>query len=498
LAARTRRLAIARLSHEGNSFTPLVTDRAAFRRREWAAGDAAVAFYRGTHSELGAAVDWLDSHGDWRGTFLRCCAAPPGGPVAQDLLDAIRDEILRGLAGQSWDAIYLSLHGAMIGTGDPAPDLALVQAVRAAVGPAPLAVTLDLHANLDPAMARAADIVTGYRTYPHVDTYETAARALGLLARAADGKIAPVSHVEPVGALLGSFNMRTEAGPMAEVEARAEEIAAARGLLDLTPLGGFAYGDVPWAGASVVACADGDQAAARSAARDLAAFFRARRDAFQIALPGPEAALGQALELADAGPVAVLEPADNPMSGGIGDTPGLFRALLAARPPVPTVFAFFWDPGLVARAHAAGLGAALSCSLGGRLTADYGPPVPVEARVAGLTEGRFVNQGPMETGLPVDLGPTALLEVDGIAVIVTSACQSPNDPGYFALHGLDPARPGLVCVKAKNHFRAAFGSVFRRIVDCDSAGPAALDLARLPFRHVPRERLPRPGPGTAA
>jgi len=496
--AHTKRIAIARLSHEGNSFSPLITGPEEFRRREWTVGTAARDFYRGTRSEIGAVVDWLDTHSEWQGSFLRCCAAPPGGPVAQDLLDSIIDEILSGLDGQSWDAVYLSLHGALIGTGDLTPDLTLVRAVRTAVGRVPFAVSLDLHANLDPAMARYADIVTGYRTYPHVDTNETAAKALDLLARAAAGEIAPLCHVEPLGVLLGSFNMRTDAGPMAKVEARADEIAAARGLLALTPFGGFAYGDVTCAGASVAACTDGDAAVARDAARELADFFRARRDAFQIALPGPEAALRQAAALAAGGPVAVLEPADNPMSGGTGDTPGLFRALLEMRPPVPTVFAFFWDPDLVARARAVGPGAALSCRLGGRLTLDYGTPVAAEARVARLTDGRFVNEGPMEQGLLVDLGPTALLDLDGIRVIVTSACQSPNDRGYFVLHGLDPAHAGLVCVKAKNHFRAAFGGTFCRIIDCDTAGPAALDLARLPFRNVPRERLPRAASGTAA
>ena len=132
----------------------------------------------------------------------------------------------------------------------------------------------------------------------------------------------------------------------------------------------------------------------------------------------------------------------------------------------------------------------MDCRLGGRLTADFGAPLEVVARVARLTGGRFVNRGPMERGLPVDLGPTAVLDVQGIEVIVTSACVAPNDPSYFALHGIDPARPGLLCVKAKNHFRAAFAETFAAILDVDTPGPAALDLARLPFRHLPPERLP--------
>ena len=153
-------------------------------------------------------------------------------------------------------------------------------------------------------------------------------------------------------------------------------------------------------------------------------------------------------------------------------------------------FAFFRDPDLVAGARAAGVGADLHCRLGGRLTADFGQPVEVAARVARLTEGRFVNQGPMERGLPVELGPTAVLGEQGVEVIVTSACVSPNDPAYFALHGIDPARFALLCVKAKNHFRAAFAETFAVILDVDTPGPAALDLARLRFRRVPAERLP--------
>ena len=498
-----KRLAIARMSHEGNSFNPVLTGLQAFERREWVAGEAARAFYRGTRSELGAAVDFLEARPDWHGTFLRCAAAPPGGPVESALLGDIRDEILDRLAGQAWDGVYLSLHGAMIGADEASADLDLIAAVRTEIGTAPLAVSFDLHANLDPALARHADIVLGYKTYPHVDTYETGAKALGLLERRARGEIAPVSRIVPIDAVLPSFNMRTAegpgAGPMAEVEAEARRLEAAPGLLDVTPFGGFAYADVAHAGASVSVCADGDGGLAERAAQTLSRFFRARRDAFPVALPGPEAALRGALAAGRGGPVAVLEPADNPLSGGLGDTPGLFRALLAARPrldpSLPLAFAFFWDPDLVARARAAGVGADLRCRLGGRLTADFGAPVEAAARVARLTEGRFVNRGPMERGLPVDLGPTAVLNVasggsGGIEIIVTSACAAPNDPAYFALHGIDPARLGLLCVKAKNHFRAAFAETFAAILDVDTSGPAALDLARLPFRHVPPERLP--------
>jgi microcystin degradation protein MlrC len=220
----------------------------------------------------------------------------------------------------------------------------------------------------------------------------------------------------------------------------------------------------------------------------LASAYTQRLDDFRVRLPAPPEGIKAALAHLAAGaqgPVAVLDPADNPMSGGIGDTPTLLATLIRERPTVRTVFAFLGDPGIVARAHAAGAGAALDLKLGGRLTGVFGPPVSAKGSVLRLTDGRFRNHGPMGGGLAVDLGRTCVLDVNGIELIVTESCQSPNDRGYFDLHGIDLAGPMLLCVKAKNHFRAAFGQLCTRIVDVDCPGPATADLTGLPFRHLP-------------
>ncbi|MFQ5958526.1 MAG: M81 family metallopeptidase [Alphaproteobacteria bacterium] len=479
-----KRLAVARLWHEGNSFSPVETGADEFRAREWVAGEAAARFYRGTATEMGAAVDFLDRRSDFEGRFLRCAAASPAGPLAAGLFADIRDDIVAGLGACAWDGVYLSLHGALLAAGVDSPDVALLRAVRDAIGDAPLAASFDFHANLDPAVIELVDVAVGYKTYPHTDMYDAGAKALRLLADTVAGRIAPVGALARTRLVLPSFNMRTGDGPMAEVAALARETEGRAPLLDVSAFGGFAYGDVAYGGACVMAFADGDRGAARDAAARIARALAERRSRFLVTLPTPEEGVRNALARAQ-GPVAVLDPADNPLSGGIGDTPALFRALLAARPRAPAVFAFFHDPELAATAHALGPGALLDCALGGRLSPLYGPPVEVSATILRVTDGRFVNRGPMETGLPVDLGPTAVLDVDGIAVIVTSRCRAPNDAAYFELHGIDLAATRLLCVKAKNHFRAAFGGMCRAIVEVDAAGPAGLDLARLPFRHAP-------------
>ena len=121
--------------------------------------------------------------------------------------------------------------------------------------------------------------------------------------------------------------------------------------------------------------------------------------------------------------------------------------------------------------------------LGGRLSPAWGPAVPLEVEVERVTDGWFRNAGPMERGLDVNLGRSAVLLAGNLRVIVTTACLAPNDPQYFRLHGIDLARTDLVCAKAKNHFRAAFGAMFDPIVDVDTVGPAMADLSKLPFRH---------------
>jgi microcystin degradation protein MlrC len=233
-----------------------------------------------------------------------------------------------------------------------------------------------------------------------------------------------------------------------------------------------------------------EPAAAHDAAARIADAIAARQPRFAVTLPTPDAALATALA-APPGLVALLDPADNPLSGGVADTPGLLRALVAAGPPVPTVFAFLHAPAAVALAREAGLGAARRFSLCARTSAAFGPPVVLEAVVERLTEGRFVNTGPMERGMAVDLGPSCVLRAGHLRIIVTTRKEAAVDPGFFDLHGVDLDATRLLANKAKNHFRAAFAGRCAVIVECDCPGPAALDLAALPFRHVPPAFLRR-------
>jgi microcystin degradation protein MlrC len=287
--------------------------------------------------------------------------------------------------------------------------------------------------------------------------------------------------------------MRTDAGPMRELQDLAA-VQCGEGVVEVSVFGGFPYADTVDTGASVLVVADMTRdaggARAQAVAETMKAAMRRLEPAFAVTLPTPQQGLAQAVEAARAGGlVAVTDPGDNPLSGGVCDTPALFRALLDASIDLPCVFASFADPEAVQRALEAGLGGDCELELGGRVSRDFGAPVRAAFRVERYTDGEFSNTGPMETGVRTSCGRTALLslrDMPNVQVIVTELVAPANDPGFFTLHGVDLDRVRLLCVKAKNHFRAAFLPLCAAIIDVDAPGPAALDLRLLPFRHARR------------
>jgi microcystin degradation protein MlrC len=486
---RPRRLLVARLWFEGNRFAPARTTLADFQRVEWARGEAALAAVRGSEHELATVADFAAARTDWDVQVSRCAAAWPGGPIDDALFAAFSDELLADLQRCRPDALYLSLHGAAITPRHEAPETALLQRVRALLGDRPLLASFDLHANADPAWAGLLDFGSAYRTYPHVDLRATAARALARLDALCSGERLH-GRIAKLGALLPSFRMRSDQAPMAPLLSMARRLEAAHPGSDIALLGGFPYADTPYCDAGVMTWA-ADAATAQALATTMLAALRERHAAFQPRLRTPAAGLDEALRQLQAHPalpVALTDPADNPLSGGGADTPTLLRELLARRDQLPSegvILAYFCDPALVQRAHAGGVGAQLDATLGGRLSPDFGAPLAVRAQVRGLSNGSFVNQGPMQQGLRVHCGPGALLDVQGIGVVVTSAVLPANDPAFFVHHGIDLATSRLLCVKAKNHFHAAFEPRCAAIIELDAPGPAMADLSQLPFAHWP-------------
>jgi microcystin degradation protein MlrC len=87
------------------------------------------------------------------------------------------------------DAALLDLHGAMVIEDCDDAEGEIVRRLRAIAPGLPIAVTLDYHTNLSAELVDNATVITGYKTYPHVDMYEVGKLAGEVMVRALAGEV---------------------------------------------------------------------------------------------------------------------------------------------------------------------------------------------------------------------------------------------------------------------------------------------------------------------
>jgi microcystin degradation protein MlrC len=420
--------------------------------------------------------------------------APPAGPIQDEAFEriaALNCALLSmALDAGPLDGIYLDLHGAALVERFPDAEGELLRRVRAIAGEAiPLTISLDPHANLTAAMVRQVDACVPFRTYPHVDMKAAGAQAMRLLLRRIE-RGAPwprafrqLDFWPPLGAQC------TLVAPMADVMAERSALSEAPGVAELAFCFGFPYADFADCGAAVAAFAD-TQAAADAAADALVAAVAGRESAFvQDTLASAEA-VDEAKRLATGAkrPVVLADTQDNPGGGGHGDTTELL-AELVRQGAKGALVCLINDADSAAACHAAGMGATVSLSLGGK---SDGMPFDCTATVVRLTDGSFVMTGPMGAGNPVALGPTALIDIAGVRVIVSSRKIQALDQAIIRHVGVEPSACPILALKSSVHFRADFGPIAERVIVAIAPGPVVADPAVLNFRHVRADVRRRP------
>ncbi len=474
------------------------TDLAAFEARALYRGAEIEAAYRGTQTEMAAFFDACPRHG-WTGVPVLAADATPSGKVTRDAFETFTNEILAALDGSApIHALFLPLHGAMVCEHEEDGEGALLEALRAKVGRAlPIAVSLDLHANVTDRMADLADIIVSYRTYPHIDQYQVATEALDLLARTLAGEIAPRCTVARRELLDGVDHGRTTApGPMTEVLESAATFGREPGVLSVSINAGFPWADIRDAGPTAVVVSDGMSNRPAEIADALMAEAWDKRHRLTIQTISVAAAM-DAVKAAGSsggpgdGPIVLADYADNPGGGAYGDSVDLLGGMIEAG-LTNAAYATIYDPEAAALCARAGEGAAVALTLGGKVDPKFGAPLQVTGTVTRLTDGRLTFDGPMNAGVSVDMGPTAVLEIASglgtIEVVVTSGRFQAYDRQFFLHAGIDPAAKSVVAVKSAQHFRAAFAPIARDIIVVDGGG----GLTSANFKELPFEKLRRP------
>lgn len=482
--ASAKRIALGGFFTECNHFSTPGVSYADFEATELRRGDEV---FSGATGAVGGMLAILRSRGVDVAPLL-VASAVCGGPVVSEAYRRIKAELMERLrASLPVDGVLLSLHGSMTveDVGDPEGDL--LRSVREVVGPGvPVMASLDHHAHVTRAMIEHADGLAAWETYPHRDTDNTGRRVAAMLLDAVEGRIRPVMALAKVPVIVSGVNGHTEgAGPFADVMRLAKSFESCAGVVSTSAFLVHPYLDLEDMGGGGLVVTDNDEALAVSLATQIAEAYWARRHDLEPHVYAPAEAIRRGMEIVG-GPVLLVETADCCGGGAAGDSVHTLRALLAANIAetslVPVV-----DPRAAAQCHAVGEGHEVSLMLGHQLDPKWGSPLPVRGKVLRLTQGDFVYSGGIWAGLTKSMGPTAVLGVGAVRVLIMSRPTYDWKDEQFRSVGLDAAASKFVVVKNPMNFRFAYEGLSRAAYILDTPGPTPATL-----RHVAFGRLKRP------
>ena len=468
------RIFTATLVTETNTFSPIPTGWQGFNRSRAQSDVASMAQWR--------ALAERDGH-----TVIESIVAiaQPAGPTVRSVYESLRDELLGDLqAAQPVDVVLLYLHGAMVAEGYDDCEADVLEHCRARVGPdAVIGAELDLHAHLTQRMLAAADVIISYKEYPHTDIVARAVDLYRICIDAAMGKTHPVMAAYDCR-MTGIFP--TTAQPMRtfvdDMTARERD-----GVLSLSLIHGFPWGDVPEAGVKMLVVTDGDAALAARVAEEFGQRFWTMRRNASLSGTSVSDAL-EAISAAPEGPLVLADFADNAGGGAPGDSTFILQALLQ-RGIEDVVTGTYYDPMAVDMCFEAGEGATLHLRFGGKLGAASGAPIDAHVTVMRLLEQH--QQDAVDDTIPVLLGRSAWIRTRGIDVVLASYRTQVFAPNAFTGLGIRLDDKRAIVVKSSHHFYGKFAPLATRVLHVGAPGALSLDFASIPYKKRDPDYWPR-------
>lgn len=358
---------------------------------------------RGTELRQSSAFQFLDRYSH---EFLPTlhARAVPGGPVERATYEAFKAEFLDRLkAFGPLDGIYLAMHGAMFVQDIQDAEGDWIAATRQIVGAScPISASYDLHGNLSRRIIDNLDMLSAYRTAPHIDVEETGVRACDMLIHCLERKVRPSLAWVPIPVLMPGERSSTLDQPAKRLYAQLDEIDKQPGVLDASLLVGYVWADEPRATASAVLTGTDTEVLNDRAARLAQQYWDAREEFnFGSVKTGSIAECLDWAAQAETQPVILADSGDNPTGGGVGDRAEVLAHLLN-RSFQNALIAGIADPPATQACHAAGAGATLTLTIGAALDPEGSEPVIAQAEVISLHPGH------------------AVIRIDGVTVVLTA------------------------------------------------------------------------------
>lgn len=491
------RIAVGGFLLESNYHSPVAT-RAEFQSVCTLAGAAFQADWESASptctNNISGFVAGMNATGAWQPVPLLIAQAHASGEVEQDYFDEIvADFCARLQRALPVDGVFIAMHGAASATGDADPDGTLLEAVRRIVGKdVPIVTTLDLHANVVARMVDNADLMAAYLTNPHVDMRERGAECARALREMLGGMRTAKGFVKLPFAP-PSVTQNTASGPYADLIAFGQSKVDAD-VLNVSISSGFTLGDTPKNGMSVIVTTRGQQAKAQALANEIASFAWNHRHRYVPQMTSLADATAKALACGRdmaVSPLIFADIADNPGGGARGNTVWILKGFVEAGVSGAVVGPFY-DPMLAAEAHQLGEGEVFEARFNRDETHPLSGRFAAQAVVERLHQGSYVARRGISAGNVIANGPTVLLRIGGVQVVVVSRRDQARDAVQFEMLGIDLSTVRAMVVKSRGHFRAAFDEFFTssQVVEVDVPGLTTAVLANVPWKRIPRPIFP--------
>ncbi|CAJ2513002.1 Uu.00g011210.m01.CDS01 [Anthostomella pinea] len=458
-------IAIAGLACETSTFTPSRTQASAFHPRRDTSEIIDKYPFLAPGTPLGDAAVW-------RGTLIG--HALPGGMVTRDAFESLAAEITSRLitlvtATRVVDGLWFDIHGAICVESIDDAEHELLRRCRDVLGPDVLvSASMDLHGNVSRALAHQTDLITCYRTAPHVDVAETKERAcrklVGILERRAEGKEAcrPFKAWVPLPVLLTGEQTSTRDEPASHIYAAVSEVESMKGVVDAAIWVGYVWADEPRNRAAVVVTGWDKEATAKGAEKLARIFWDAHKDFKFVAPTGSFAECLDSALRSDKRPYFISDSARPEFKDASGP-----KVIYASVP----------GPEAVQKAVEAGVGATVTVTAGAEVDNIHAGPITMTGKV------HSVKYGDSHAEIEV------VLQVGSVFAILTKLRKPYHHESDFIELDLAPRSADIVIVKI-GYLEPELYDMAKDWMLGLTPGGVDQDLGRLGHRRIRRPMWP--------